>query len=160
MAFNWLVGEQIRASFSSYMQTLFDVLQLGLFSEIFLSQQTVRKSGAFGQRLGGFERCRGIIDSSLLLKLGLVISSVVEHFKLFVVTKAFEVTEDGWVVIDADVNLRLRVLVRELHTILAIFELQDLDIHLDIFTLVLLGLLSFISRGSTANFLDEIASQA
>ena len=69
-------------------------------------------------------------------------------------------TEDGWVVIDADVNLRLRVLVRELHTILAIFELQDLDIHLDIFTLVLLGLLSFISRGSTANFLDEIASQA
>ena len=76
------------------------------------------------------------------------------------VAKAFEVTVDGWVVIDGDINLRLRVPVCELHTALAIFESQDLDIHLDIFTLVLLGLLSFISRRSTANFLDEIASQA
>ena len=159
MAFNWLVGEQIRASFSSYIKTLFDVLQLGLFSEIFLSQQTVRKSGAFGQRLGGFERCRGIIDSSLLLKLGLVISSVVEHFKPLIVAKAFKMTVDGWVVIDGDINLRLRVLVCELHTALAIFESQDLDIHLDIFTLVLLRLLTFVRRGSTANFLNKIASQ-
>ena len=70
-------------------------------------------------------------------------------------------TEDGWIVVDIDVNLRLWVLVRELHAILAIFESQDLDIHLNIFTLVLLGLLSsFLSRGSTANFLNEIASQA
>ena len=93
--------------------------------------------------------------------MGLVIRGVVEHFEPVVVTKALEVPEDGWIVVDIDVNLRLWVLVRELHATLAIFESQDLDIHLNVFTLVLLGLLSsFLSRGSTANFLNVIASQA
>lgn len=67
--------------------------------------------------------------------------------------------EDGWIVIDVDVNLLLWILVRKFHAPLVLIDFQDLDINLDILAFLLFGLFSCIWRGRTANLLDEIQLQ-